>query len=80
MLDHCHLGHLNFQHQQSLYRPKVTFDLDSSGNQGEHTQTSSLIPKTSALHSCTNPKSKAAFSLRLNVIQPPENIPRKHKN
>jgi hypothetical protein len=33
LLDHSRLGHLNFQHLQSLYRPKSSSD--SSREQGE---------------------------------------------
>jgi hypothetical protein len=54
LLDHCRLGHLNFSHQQSLYCPKPT--TDTTGDQGEHTRTSCLIPKVNSLRTCTPPK------------------------
>jgi hypothetical protein len=73
MLDHCRLGHLNFQHLQSLYKPKTNIHLgcDKQGEstpnslsyeeQGELNKQPCLKPKLPGLLSCPIPKCKACL-------------------
>jgi hypothetical protein len=71
LLDHCRLGHLNFKHQQSFYRPNThtspSFKQGESNTslsfkQGESTTLEScLLPKVPGLRTCAIPHCKACL-------------------